>query len=539
MDGSLPLSSGLKLIDFLSTMLKSKPSRLTKKMKHAKLSTRHFRLDAGYINNIVRAQEISKLEFAFINSITDPVERSEIKFHMQKEWRDHLAERFTYLRISFGANEWLKSVDIMDRRIALAKSRDRMVKRRFMMGKAIEKDTSSPQKGIFIDNTFVDSSGQNVNDPGEDVDFDLLASALETDQEDADLKALYSSMAADNNPAAVASASNLSTAASTGGGGGIGAGASMNGQQQQEPPQFRSVLLPNLGSAEGPNFKFAAPFLAKITSYIEHHRIPFEHVDIWVPNTSDPTGATAPEPSVLGSGKEGNVTGRLCFAGSASVGVQIVTDEMHQQEDGTPSQPAAFDAKMHGSNLKVIPLSSDEIYHMSLFGSYSEKFSFSYGCGLPGRVYESAVPAWEQFVSNAPSHLFERRGGASQFGIMTTVGLPIRSPNVGRIVLVLYSMHNRVKDDHLVGKMMRDFEALNPSPRWKLMVEMNHNSTSNASMHANEMAVNGQSGVGQAVGGLTAALEDVDEKTSQINNLIALCKCASVYVHITCTLKPC
>jgi len=180
-DGSLPLSNGLKLIDFLSTMLKSKPSRLTKKMKHAKLSTRHFHLNTGCIKDISHAKEISRLEVAFINSIFDPIERSEIQFHMQKEWRDHLAERLTSMRIPFDANEWLKSVDKMDTRITLAKSRNRMVKRRIMMGKAIEKDTSSPTPGIFIDNTL--GSGAH-----EDVDFDLLASALETnDAEDADL----------------------------------------------------------------------------------------------------------------------------------------------------------------------------------------------------------------------------------------------------------------------------------------------------------------------------------------------------------------
>ena len=104
-EGSLPLPNGLKLIEFLSSVLKSKPSRLTKKMKHAKLSTRHFHLDGGYIRDGSRAKELSRLELAFVNSISDPVERSEIKFHMQREWRDHLAERLTYLRISFDAKE--------------------------------------------------------------------------------------------------------------------------------------------------------------------------------------------------------------------------------------------------------------------------------------------------------------------------------------------------------------------------------------------------------------------------------------------------
>jgi len=122
-------------------------------MKHAKLSTRNFHLDEGYIRDVSKAKELSRVELAFLNSINDPVERSEIKFHMQREWRDHLAERLTYLRISFDAEEWLKSVDTMNRRITLAKNRNRMVKRRFVMGRAMKKDTSSPIPGICIDQT--------------------------------------------------------------------------------------------------------------------------------------------------------------------------------------------------------------------------------------------------------------------------------------------------------------------------------------------------------------------------------------------------
>ena len=202
-EGSLPLPMGLKLIEFLSSMLKSKPSRLTKKMKHAKLSTRHFQLRSGYVREDDRAREVGDLELAFVNSICDPVERSEVRFHMQREWRDYVAERLTTLRISFDAEEWMKSVDVMDRRITLSKSRNRMVKRRNMMGKAMEKDTSSPIQGVFIEST-VDSHAQD------DADFELLASALEAnDHEDEDLTALWSNIAAAN-----------ATASGTGGVGG-------------------------------------------------------------------------------------------------------------------------------------------------------------------------------------------------------------------------------------------------------------------------------------------------------------------------------
>ena len=150
LDGSLPLSNGLKLNDFLSNMLKSKQSRLTKKMKHAKLSTKYFRIKSGYLSPMQNSKDFSSLEYSFVNVIADPIERSEIQFHMQKEWRDHLAERCTYLRIQFDADEWLKSVDFMDRRVALEMNRSRMVKRRCLMGKAMETDVSASLPGVFI-----------------------------------------------------------------------------------------------------------------------------------------------------------------------------------------------------------------------------------------------------------------------------------------------------------------------------------------------------------------------------------------------------
>ncbi|KAL7532721.1 hypothetical protein ACHAXR_004800, partial [Thalassiosira sp. AJA248-18] len=565
MEGDLPLPNGLKLIEFLSGMLKSKPSRLTKKMKHAKLSTRHFHLDGGYICSIHRAKELSRLELAFVNSISDAVERSEIKFHMQREWRDRLAERLTYLRISFDAEEWLKSVDVMDRRISLAKSRNRMVKRRFMMGKAMEKDTSSPTPGIFIDDT---ERGDNHHHHPNDVDFELLASALEgkdDPSEDADLYALYSSLAADG-VAADAAANNM-TASNTGGGGqqqqqhhhhevsidgSYSSRRSSNASPYSEPMSqeyhqqpsspFRSALLPSLGSAEGPNFRFAAPFIAKITAYIEHNRVPFEHVDIWVPSScgSPPSKKPVPEESLLGSGssasssaQDGSTSSeRLCFAGSANAGVQILPEDANTPESLSSSaphvpSPLGYDHRYSknpydgSSSAKVVPLSSDEIYHLSLFGSYSEKFSFTSGYGLPGRVYESGVPAWEQFIANAPAHLFERRGGAMQFGIKTALGLPIKSPNVGRIVLVLYSKHNREKDDELVARMVRDFQSLNPCPRWKLMVDMGNVTTPSLTAANNGAQVQQQQ---QAVArsNLSQQMAGLNEKNIQITSLISL-----------------
>jgi len=79
---------GIKLNDFLATMLQCKQIRLTKKMKNANLSTKAFKRTAGYIVNQNDSRNVFGLEKAFYHSIIYHQERAEIRFHMQKQWRE-------------------------------------------------------------------------------------------------------------------------------------------------------------------------------------------------------------------------------------------------------------------------------------------------------------------------------------------------------------------------------------------------------------------------------------------------------------------
>lgn len=440
LEGSLPLSNGLKLNDFLSSILKSKQSRLTKKMKHAKLSTKYFRLKDGYLKDAAKAKEFSELEFNFVTCVSDPVERSEIQFHMQREWREHLAERCTYLRIMFDAEKWLQSVDQMDRRVVLEKNRSRMHKRRMLMGKALETDVTDSIPGVFIsqDNQTDDSL---FADDGDGLKEKL--NNVDSNRENGDFGEFLMSMMEDQ-------------------------GSSNHGKKSES-------------QMSDPNFRYAAPFLAAITSYMERNGIPFEHVDLWVPSYVPPSLdkelGSAPQMAHMGSGanlaamankgSDNNDTCRLCFAGSATLNVQVV-----DSSNSSTSSLASLEEKQEEVHKSVSPLTADEIFNFSLYGDYSEKFSFNVGCGLPGRVFKTGIAAWEQFVSNAPSHMFERRGGAMQFGVKTALGLPIESPNVGRIVLVMYSRHNREKDEDLVNRVVKDMRLFHPCPRWKLVVSV-------------------------------------------------------------------
>ena len=277
----------------------------------------------------------------------------------------------------------------------------------------------------------------------------------------------------------VGSSASVGSAASSVAGGGLG------GSQYQTSGQFNAIPDPmvsssmttsdmmvqstssaTLGDAMGgsssSSTSLGSPFMLKIMAYIHRHHVPFEYMDAWVPSfVPDANGAGAGDVSESGSvagsgadgkgGEEKQPKCRLCFAGSM-VAKQVVVGDT--------------------TSRRAVPLSADDQFNLSAFGDYSESFSFDVGCGLPGRVYHMGVPTWEQSVHNAPLHHYERVGGSQQWGIRTVVGIPVPSPNVGRIVVVLYSRHDRAKDHDLVIRLTEEFSRLMPSPKWKLVVDV-------------------------------------------------------------------
>lgn len=393
-------------------MLKSKQSRLTKKMKNAKLSSKTFKRTSGYLADAAEAREFSEIEDAFFHSIQNGLERAEIKFHMQKEWR----EVFSTYCVSHGqqlnVDRWLASIEEMEKRVHHAKDAERMHRRRMMMGHALRQDLLNPDSGVVIsnDNCFLDTihsfgganGGSGVG--GSSMTQNSNNNVLSSSQQVFGLS--------DTNASS-------STTATSG-----------NGQISH------STSVSNASSS---------PYLHKILSYVQSHNIPFEYIDAWVPSfvpdSSDDQQSQSESSGGVGGGIDGKQESaisekqskcRLCFAGSIVANQEIVGDIIL------------------GHSSRAIPLSPDEHFNLSAFGEYSESFSFDVGCGLPGRVYHMGVPTWEQSVHNAPLHHFERVGGAQQWGIRTVVGIPIPSPNVGRIVVVLYSRHDRSKDHDLV-----------------------------------------------------------------------------------------
>jgi flagellar hook-basal body complex protein FliE len=376
-NGDLPMLDGIKLNDFLGNMLKSKQSRLTKKMKNAKLSSKTFERSMTHnSSDVSEAKEFSQLEESFFHAIQCHQERAEIKFHMQKEWRELFSNLCIHIGQPLDADAWLCSVEEMDRRASHAKEAARMARRKLMTGFALRHDAQNSDAGVFIEHADENQLAAEES-----------AAAMILGAEGADTQDVL---------ALLADKSMLESTKPSGGDCNVG-----------------SSLL------------HSAPFLSRALSYMHRHHVPFEHIDLWVPSFVTHSN----------NGQIDNSTScRLCYAGNATVEIQV-------GPDGKSS----------------VPLSAEESFNLSAFGDYSQKFSFDVGCGLPGRVYQSGMPTWEQNVMNAPHHHFERGGGARQWGIKTVVGIPISSPSVGRIVVTVYSRHDRDKDQELVGRLSDEF----------------------------------------------------------------------------------
>jgi hypothetical protein len=379
--GELPVADGVKLNDFLAHMLKSKQSRLTKKMKNAKLSARAFKRTSGYILDTPDAMVFSELENAFYRSISCSMERAEIRFHLQKEWRELFSAFCVQLGQRVDADDWLSSVEEMDRRASRAKDAAKMARRKRMMGYALEQDSMNSPQGVFID------AGKALSS---------VTDAVTTESDELILA-----------------------------------------QRQKRQRGIAGVAVVQTPSRLQP-----PPFLGRLLNYMQRHSVPFEYLDAWVP-------------SFVNGGNQGAQPGvpqqkcRLCFAGCG-------TSEVEVADDGRG----------------MVPLAKEDQFDLNAFGEYSQKFSFDVGCGLPGRVYHTGVPSWEQHVQNAPVGHFERSGGAVQWGIKTVLGIPVPSPNVGRIVVLFYSRHDRPQSQEMVARIVEEMTKLMPSPKWKLVVDI-------------------------------------------------------------------
>ena len=498
--GLLSVPQGVKLNEFLSDFLMCKSSRLTKKMKNAKLSTRSYTFGDWRGGITFCCATLSQLQDLFLRSVpTGPI-RLELKFNLSRMWRVH----FSNLCLQLGyetlrADDWLKSLEEMERRSIHAEDQVR-VARRLKMGLALRKDSLqdcldgvffggvSPGKvnSLHVTASLVsDANSKSTGSgllgsapglapgPAPGLSAPNSAVAPPSAPSSMTLSALSSrqqSMVVPNpnvvppqyrmeeidsvraGPALTPSPiepnafvfSNMPT--TTLGGGSVsgrpglyqanpGKGQDQSQGQGQGKSQIPHPRLPSdadlsrsrprLYSEDlsliwgGENDPLSAmldvnafdppettcgelrsgsgPFINRVIEYMELNDLPFQHVDVWVPSFNLGENAV---------GNNGNANPSDSFSEGPASSLTSDPQKLHLCNAGYSSRT---------------DISNPQRFHnLHEFGLYSANFSFFPGFGMPGRVYSTGIPTWENSIQNASPEHFKRCGGAK-------VSLPIFS----------------------------------------------------------------------------------------------------------------
>jgi hypothetical protein len=171
-------------------------------------------------------------------------------------------------------------------------------------------------------------------------------------------------------------------------------------------------------------------FLDEVLAYIQTQNLPFQHVDVWVPSHRP--------------------------------------DHVQESKSDAEDVCKCLLHSGHGTRCDLDPTLFQQFHQ---FGDYSANFSFSPGVGLPGRVFQSGKPSWECRLDQSDVEHFPRSDIAKIYAIKTGLGIPLDTESFGCIVVILYSVQDIPEDPKKVEKWMSDFSRFGPRPQWKLVVE--------------------------------------------------------------------
>lgn len=408
------MPNGIRLNEFLGDILMCKGSRLTKKMKHAKLCSRSYEAAAPH-SLPMDCQMLSSLTDKFLQSITNEAARLEVRFNVAKTWRSYFSKFCVQAHSDLlDADDWLTSLEAMERRAAIAEENIRKARRR-RMGLALKTDVNAEQ-GVFFAGMEARGSKQTSGTVNNDT-VDRLASCKSTPGRDFDVTGTVSDDCSEQEMISKI----LDVCEKSGNDQGVEFSSLLNDFMDDN----KNVYLPQSGS-DLLNTS-SGSFVHELVLFMEKSDLPFQHVDVWVPSTAPGKGPNAQEEL------------RLFHAG-------------------------------HGTRHDLDPTLFWQLHE---YGEYSTAFSFSAkGAGLPGRVYSRNRPSWERHIHCADPKIFERVGGAKVYGVKTALAFPLTTKSSERIIVALYSISDLQQDESIIARCLNEMKRFNPEPSWKLVVEM-------------------------------------------------------------------
>jgi hypothetical protein len=475
--GLLPLPHGIKLNEYLGDMLLCKSSRLTKKMKNAKLSTRSFVLGKPSAHIDVREREkLSKLQDEFLSSLTSESTRLVLKLNLIKQWRTHfynICLQIGYTRVE--AKAWNTSLQELEKRAKRAEEIVRRIRRRKMgLSTPFDNGTSFVNPNPMFDLIRADpvKSQPAITDlgPTSTVVTDenkarsiSHASIVSNDksQTTSPIEEEVSSTNYDDERLPTSRQRAFSTDISISS---VGYKPGRNRTFSEDFDQLLDVLTEETAD-ENISFKgipivagdkpkapstsnFCRPLLDAIVTYVEAHNLPFQHADLWVPSFSS-----------------GDARG----------------------------QPKSLDVDQlklyHAGHVCRRDVDHDIAHMLHEFGVYSSYFSFEPGKGLPGRVYSTGVVSWECDVHQKDPNDFGRVEGAELYGVKTALAIPVTTAMVGRIVVILYSDQNVPEDSSLIRDVAGELTKYSLEPKWKLVLGSNTPSGINSTIRTTHQPI--------------------------------------------------
>ncbi|KAL3940205.1 MAG: hypothetical protein SGBAC_005212 [Bacillariaceae sp.] len=132
-EGKLSVAEGVKLNTLLCGLLQCKSSRLTKKMKNAKLSTRAFKASPEAVVNREDCQVLSALQEKFLSGRPTESAKLELQFNVITQWRTYFSNFCTQAGYMFlDSSDWISSIEDLDRKASTVEEKFRKVRRRSM-----------------------------------------------------------------------------------------------------------------------------------------------------------------------------------------------------------------------------------------------------------------------------------------------------------------------------------------------------------------------------------------------------------------------
>lgn len=462
--GAINLPEGIRTNEFLRDLLMCKSSRLTKKYKNAKLSTHLYQADKLSGRSQVAGNiELSKIQHLFLKGVSE-VTGLILRFNLNRIWRQHLFD--VSLQVGYGdmnAQDWLKSLDELDRLVADAEEQVRLVRRR-RMKMAFKHNQSNPSidyKGVFLRGP-PGNTAQSQARPSTVVIDEVVSMERLLEEHSAKQVKAPSQKLIPPNPVVQSQASAFD----------IPDLPFLPAWSEPQNFEDSASLGPLTTASPGPNFEPIVDTIdvSPIPSEIDYSSLAqFDWDDLRI-NYLDVVDGDGDGDNDTGSSDNCSVSSSdsysFTFLHELITNVRKKQLPFHYIDMWIPSQVVDKDDKTdkiyltHNGDAIRSDLSPSGQLQLKEFGLFSRNFVFSVGAGMPGRVYESSRYSWERNVQSASPDYFRRVGGARLSNICTVVGIPVHHSKLGLIVIGLYSLIDLVEDPLMFKSLMDDCNGM-------------------------------------------------------------------------------